>query len=87
MAPLGTANEPRNAAGAEDQPVVGPTRDAVPSVHDTRDQKGRDYGRGVLEQRNGISNLSFRAHMEITDGVGSGGDGGGSGSWIQNEHD
>lgn len=41
MAPLGTANEPRNAAGAEDQPVVGPARDAVPSVHDTRDQEGR----------------------------------------------
>lgn len=24
MAPLGTANEPRNAAGALDQPVIGP---------------------------------------------------------------
>ena len=24
MAPLGTANEPRNAAGAQDQPVIGP---------------------------------------------------------------
>jgi len=36
MAPLGTANEPRNAAGVQDQPVIGPCRDRRPSVHPTR---------------------------------------------------
>lgn len=39
MAPMGTANEPRNAASVQDQPVIGPSRDRGPSVLPARSQR------------------------------------------------